>query len=124
MNFLKALFNQKKNYFMPNMYVLTQTLSFEIAEKDLPNKMEWREALEYTTSFGEKWRLPTKEELDEIYRLHQKGIGGFKFDYYWSSEGFSSYNANSKSFTTGTYSIGVGAKQPPSKHLVRLIRNI
>ncbi len=32
------------------------------------------------------WRLPTRNELKTIYvRLHQKGMGGFASDFYWSS---------------------------------------
>ena len=109
---------------MGTMYVLTPTLAFEIAETDLPEKLEWIVALHSGLLAGDRWRLPTKEELDEIYRLHQKAIGGFKFEKYWSSEGFNNWDACSKSFATGNYSRGVSSKQPCQKQNVRLVRNI
>ena len=109
---------------MSKMYVLTPTLAFEIAEKDLPELMEWQEARQYALIIGHRWRLPTKEELDEIYRLHQKAVGGFVFENYWSSEGFNNYSAFAKSFNTGSYHNGVSSKAPVPKYLVRLVRNI
>ena len=33
-----------------------------------------------------KWRLPTENELNKMYKnLFREGIGGFANDYYWSS---------------------------------------
>lgn len=106
------------------MYVLSSELAFEISEKDLPNKMLWSEALEESLTIGDRWRVPTKEELDEMFRLHKKGVGNFKHENYWSSNGVNDFSASSKSFTTGGYSIGVSSKHPAPIHLVRLVRNI
>ena len=38
------------------------------------------------------WRLPTKEELNQIYQNKDK-IGGFVNYNYWSSSEFNNYNA-------------------------------
>lgn len=111
-------------YIMSSMYVLTPTLAFEIAENDLPEKMEWTEAQQSGVILGDRWRLPTKEELDEMFRLHQRAIGGFKFEYYWSSEGHNNYCADAKSFNSGGYSSNYSPKHPVPKYNVRLVRNI
>ena len=48
------------------------------------------------------WRLPTKEELNLMYKnLHLKGIGRFADDYYWSSSEFNSYIAWHRNFGNG-----------------------
>ena len=109
---------------MNKMYVLTTELAFEIAENDLQNKMLWSVALEESLSIGDRWRVPTKEELNEMFRLHQKGIGNFNHANYWSSNGLNNFNANAKSFITGGYSTSFSSKSPAPKHLVRLVRNI
>ena len=33
------------------------------------------------------FNLPNREQLQEMYLLHKKGIGGFKNDWYMTSEG-------------------------------------
>ena len=36
------------------------------------------------------WMLPNKEQLDLMYQnLHRKNLGGFDYDYYWSSSQYS-----------------------------------
>lgn len=107
---------------MCKIYILTENLSFEIAANDL-QEMTWNEARDYTLVVGERWRLPTVEELDEMYRLHLKAVGGFQFKNYWSSKGFNNLSAFSKSFSTGKYSEGVAKSAPVPKYLVRLVRN-
>jgi hypothetical protein len=48
----------------------------------------WYEAMEICKNYrGEgfnDWRLPTKDELNKIYK-HSKKFGGFEMDWYWSS---------------------------------------
>lgn len=107
---------------MCKIYILTESLSFEVATNDL-QEMTWDEARHYTLTIGERWRLPTVEELDEMYRLHLKAVGGFQFERYWSSKGFNNFNASAKSFSNGGYSEGVSKLAPEPKYLVRLIRN-
>lgn len=107
---------------MFKIYILTETLSFEIAATDL-QEMTWSQARDYTLVVGERWRLPTVEELDEMYRLHSKAVGGFQFKNYWSSKGFNNLSASAKSFSSGGYSEGVSKSAPVPKYLVRLVRN-
>ena len=48
------------------------------------------------------WRLPTKYELNEMYvNLHQQGLGGFAYNYYWSSTEGGNYNAWRQNFYDG-----------------------
>jgi hypothetical protein len=50
----------------------------------------WSDAIARCRSLQVKgisgWHLPTKEELDAMYRqLHKQGLGGFSMNWYWSS---------------------------------------
>lgn len=113
---------KKKN--MNKIYVLSNDLAFEIDEKDLPQKLTWTEALNESLKIGNRWRLPNKEELEEMYKLHRKGIGNFQFDKYWSSDGKSDYTAFSKCFKSGDNYSQTNTRPPAPKNLVRLIRSI
>jgi hypothetical protein len=59
--------------------------NIEIAQYDFPNKMNWNEAKKVCSGLGEGWRLPTKEELNTLYK-NAVAIGGFESSYYWSSK--------------------------------------
>ena len=49
------------------------------------------------------WFLPSKGELNLMYEnLYQQGLGGFTYDYYWSSSEFSSNDAWRQYFDTGS----------------------
>ncbi|MEP7252933.1 MAG: DUF1566 domain-containing protein [Ginsengibacter sp.] len=57
------------------------------SKKDL-GKMTWEDAKQACASLGNGWRLPTKNELQTMYRIIGPGaddIGNFANDYYWSS---------------------------------------
>jgi len=59
----------------------------QVAKNDFKSEMTWPEANEACFNLGDGWRLPTKIELEAIHKeLHQKGVGNFKHDKYWSSE--------------------------------------
>lgn len=55
----------------------------EVMKKDLA-VMNWHDANKACEALGKGWRLPTKEELELLYKNKNK-IGGFVSDYYWSS---------------------------------------
>jgi len=64
----------------------------------------WYEAIDLCENYkGEgfnDWRLPTKEELNELYKYHKK-FGGFVDHYYWSSSEYSATIAWSQCFANG-----------------------
>jgi nitrous oxide reductase accessory protein NosL len=58
--------------------------SFEVAQNDFPNQMNWNDAKKACEGLGNGWRLPTKDELNLMYK-NRKKIGGFALSTYWSS---------------------------------------
>jgi len=65
--------------------------SIEIAEKDLPEMMTWDKAKAACEALGPGWRLPTKDELNNMQQ-NQDHIGDFTESNYWSS---TEYDASS-----------------------------
>jgi len=62
----------------------------EIAQYDFPEEMKLLDAKEACRALGNGWRLPTKTELNILYKS-TKEIGSFANIYYWSS---SEYDLN------------------------------
>jgi hypothetical protein len=60
--------------------------NLEVARFDFSEEMKWDEAKVACSNLGRGWRLPTKIELNILYRNRTK-IGGFKKEAYWSSTG-------------------------------------
>ena len=58
--------------------------NLEVVQKDFPNVMNWNDAKEACTELGDGWRLPTKDELNQLYNKKNK-IDCFKNYSYWSS---------------------------------------
>jgi hypothetical protein len=56
----------------------------EVAQYDLPHKMNWHDAKKACAKLGKGWSLPSKAELSLLYQ-NQVKIGGFSNSYYWSS---------------------------------------
>jgi hypothetical protein len=67
--------------------ILEQHLKFEVYPKEL-GEHNWKNAKKVCEDLGDRWRLPTREELHVMW-LHRDYIGGFAAAYYWSS---SEYN--------------------------------
>lgn len=60
-------------------------LKFKVAAKKTEKEMDWDEAQEYVKTLGKGWRLPTIDELLQIYQSDNDfATGGFR-DGYWSS---------------------------------------
>ena len=55
----------------------------EVSKNDLEKDMTWKSAKKACKKFEDGWRIPTREELNEIY-LNKDKIGGFTPKYYWS----------------------------------------
>ena len=73
----------------------------EIAEKDFTEPMVWDQAKAACEGLGNGWRLPSKEELSEIYGK-KDSIGGFESDVYWTSSDADTFNAAVVNFSDGT----------------------
>jgi hypothetical protein len=93
--------------------------SIEIAQYDLPTEVTWYNAKRECKELGKGWRLPTKNELEEIYN-HKDIIGNFVSTNYWSSSSFSSEYAWMQVFTHMLIAIS-----PKEGHLnARAVRTI
>jgi hypothetical protein len=67
------------------LFIKINGRKLEIAKEDL-GEMTWQEAKDACNRLGAGWRLPTKDELEQMYlQLHKNGKGNFKLNYYWSS---------------------------------------
>ena len=75
----------------------SNVLPFEIADKSTERRLSWNEAVEYCETFGEGWRLPNKDELNQIYQLEND----FTKKEHWSSTEFNSLYAWKQSFEFG-----------------------
>jgi hypothetical protein len=66
----------------------------QVAENDFENCMNWSIAKNACKDLGNGWRLPTKSELELIYKeLHLSGKGNFQLNYYWSSSEHDEYSS-------------------------------
>ena len=69
----------------------TPSIPIQVDDEDLIGDYTWLQAhkqIELLNSLNYKgfnnWRLPTKEELNNLF-LRKDAIGGFSSNYYWSS---------------------------------------
>ena len=70
-----------------NSYIIGKPFklrNIEVAEHDFPNTMKWDDAYKSCEELGEGWHLPSKEELNLLYKNKDK-IGGFTDQNYWNS---------------------------------------
>lgn len=74
------------NSYDPIIGTPKKLVDIEIAENDFDELLSWHDAKYYCRLRGtnDRWRLPTKEELNKMY-LNKDEIGGFSSGLYWSS---------------------------------------
>ena len=63
-------------------------------------RMNWDEAIVACKKLGTGWRLPTKDELYMLYKNREE-IGGFAYNFYWSSTEYDNFNAWLQYFNYG-----------------------
>ena len=62
--------------------------------------MNWHKAKIACKNLGTGWRLPTKDELNMLYK-NKEEIGGFAINFYWSSTELDNYLAWRQDFNFG-----------------------
>ena len=69
----------------------------QVKTSDETNIMTWHKAMK---GFGDDWRLPTREELNLLYK-NRDVVGGFTSNSYWSSSESGSFFAWYQNFNDG-----------------------
>ena len=80
--------------------------------------LNWNEAKKACADLGSGWRLPTKSELNLLYKNWDK-IGGFSNAIYWSSSNYNSYDAWAQGFSSGEQALG----EKTTSYRVRAVRS-
>jgi hypothetical protein len=87
----KALFcdecNKVFGYTVVGENVIGKTIkigNLEVAQHDFPFIIDWSLAMDIIYELGSTWRLPTKKELNILFK-NRKDIPGLEDFYYWSS---------------------------------------
>jgi len=97
--------------------------NLEIYPNDFPSTMYWVEAKEACEALGNGWRLPTKDELNILYK-NRKNIGGFDVVNYWSSTEFAYMYAWKQNFFTGFRHFKGNTFWSSKRYNVRAVRTI
>jgi len=88
-----------------------QIENLEVAQHDFPNKMNWYNAKAECAKLGKGWRLPTKDELDVMYKNKDRvggfdRVDGFAYNVYWSSTEYDNISAWLQNFNAGFQTYG------------------
>ena len=76
--------------------------NLEIAQFDFAKSMYNNQAINACRGLGGGWRLPTKSEMNILYRNKSKiKIGGFSYDFYWGDNEDKDYPSMSQNFSNG-----------------------
>ena len=75
--------------------------NLEVAQKDFPEKMNWKDAKIACELLGDSWRVPTIEELNILF-VNRVDIGYYEDANYWSSTEIESGRAWFLNFKYGT----------------------
>lgn len=98
----------------------------KIAQLKDAGPMPWKDAMNIEAQLAEGWRLPTFEELEEMYQTIGQGAdnsGEFADALYWSATDFDEYQARLLKFSNGNASYHYNKDFEHRKFLVRAIRN-
>ena len=79
--------------------------------------MSWDEAKIACKKLGPGWRLPTKDELNMLYK-NKEEIGGFAYNSYWSSTELNNFVAWAQYFGSGLQ----GGANKNGNYYVRAVR--
>ena len=94
-----------------------------VAQNDFPDAMNWDDAKKACRALGKGWRLPTKKELNILYKSRKK-IGAHTtldaLDSYWSSTVFKLNFAWGQWFSNGLQSEYFSKS---TRYSVRAVRN-
>ena len=74
--------------------------NLEIAQNDFPRKLYWYDIEKALTDLGNGWRLPTKDELNLLYKNKNK-IGDVAFIGHWSSTEYDNVYAWGQNIVNG-----------------------
>jgi hypothetical protein len=95
-------------------------MNIEISPKEYERQLNWHDGMLYCQLLiidgKDDWRLPTKEELNDIYNSENDFVGSF----YWSSTEYDGYYAWGQDLSTGFQ--GNGTKNYSS--YVRAVRSL
>jgi hypothetical protein len=99
-------------------------MNFEIAPKSTESQLTWDDARLYCFSLKVDgkvgWRLPTKDELTEIYHSDSD----FELGWYWSSTEYNGKAAWGRSMYDGGQDYGQGIDGKNGGNHVRAIRDL
>jgi len=98
----------------------------KIAYFDDLGPMTWNEAMNIHEQLGERWRLPTLEELRLMYKNIGKGAdnrGEFTDELYWSATPFDDYQARLVRFSDGDTSFHFNSAGTYREFRVRAIQD-
>jgi hypothetical protein len=73
----------------------------EAKGKDEPKEMDWDAANKAAKGYGSGWHLPSKDELNKLYK-QKDVVGGFAYNNYWSSTDYDNYYACYQYFDNGS----------------------
>lgn len=105
-----------------SIYVNSKGKKLEVAISDVPKKLNLNQTMEECKKLNDGWRLPTRDELEIVYRdIHKKNQGNFnKKGIYWTSSKSPDDWVLTLSFSDGKSNIDV----EDSLNKVRFVRNI
>jgi hypothetical protein len=83
--------------------------NLEVAQNNFPEYMTWNDAKNACAYLGNGWRLPTKDELWNMY-LNKEKIGNCSNNYYWSSTEYSGSEYRDYVYGTYNYAFAVNFK--------------